>query len=141
MHITRMKPKHYKEVYLLWSNTPGMGLNAVDDSEQGIKKYIKRNPKTCFIAKDGEKIVGALLSGHDGRRGYIHHTAVDCAYRHKGIGTALVNSAIKALRNEGIQKAALVVFRDNEHGNAFWDKMSFAKRDDLFYRNRFTSEK
>ena len=136
MQIARMKPKDYKEVYSLWSKTPGVGLNDVDDSQKGIRRYIRRNPKTCFVAKDANKIVGVLLSGHDGRRGYIHHAAVDCAFRHRGVGTALVNASIDALQKEGIYKVALVVFRDNEPGNAFWEKLGFTKREDLFYRNR-----
>ena len=73
---------------------------------------------------------------HDGRRGYIYHTAVSPAYRHQGIGTALVNAALHALANEGIIKVALVVFSRNDAGNAFWERLGFTARGDLTYRNK-----
>ncbi|MCL2514070.1 MAG: GNAT family N-acetyltransferase, partial [Oscillospiraceae bacterium] len=99
-------------------------------------KYLARNPDTCFIAEKNGCIIGVILSGHDGRRGYIHHTAVAESDRRQGVGTALVNAAMSALEHEGITKAALVVFANNEKGNAFWEKQGFAARDDLIYRNR-----
>ena len=126
----------YSEVYNLWINTPGMGLNTTDDSEAGIKKYLDRNPTTCFVAEDNGGIIGVILSGHDGRRGFIHHTAVKVWERNRGIGSALVDHAMTALKNEGINKVALVVFDKNEIGNAFWEKCGFTCRDDLRYRNK-----
>jgi len=140
MQIVKMKRSDYKDVYSLWINTPGMGLNKVDDSEIGIGKYLKRNPKTCFIAKENKKVIGVILSGHDGRRGFIHHTAVDCAYRKQGIGNALVTKAIEALKKEGIHKVAFVVFKNNKLGNKFWEKQGFNIREDLVYRNKTISD-
>ena len=130
----------YSEVYNLWINTPGMGLNTTDDSEAGIKKYLDRNPTTCFVAEDNGGIIGVILSGHDGRRGFIHHTAVKVSERNRGIGSALVDHAMTALKNEGINKVALVVFDKNEIGNAFWEKRGFTCRDDLRYRNKNINE-
>ena len=135
-----MKKSNYDDVYSLWINTPGMGLNTVDDSKKGIGKYLGRNPKTCFIAKEDNKVIGVILSGHDGRRGYIHHAAVDCAYRNKSIGTALVKKAIEALKKERINKVAFVVFKNNEIGNIFWEKLGFKIREDLVYRNKVISD-
>ena len=126
----------YDKVYQLWINTPGMGLNSIDDSRAGIEKYIKRNPTTCFVAETKSKIVGVIMAGHDGRRGYIYHTAVSSVYRNQGIGKRLVDSALSALEQEGINKAALVVFERNEIGNEFWSHLGFAERDDLIYRNK-----
>jgi len=100
----------YEQVYSLWWNTPNMGLNNLDDSKDGIEKYLVRNPNTCFVAEKGGKIIGVILSGHDGRRGYIHHTAVAESEQRSGIGTTLLSAAIEALRHEGINKVALVVF-------------------------------
>ncbi len=140
MKIVKMKIKNYKDVYSLWISTPGMGLNKTDDSKKGIGKYINRNPNTCFIAKENKKVIGVILSGHDGRRGFIHHTAVDCAYRNKGIGTALVNKAIEALKKEGINKVCFVVFKNNELGNQFWENYGFKIREDLVYRNKVISD-
>ncbi len=136
MNIRIMTREDYDGVYALWASTPGMGLNTVDDSREGIEKYLRRNPTTSFIAQDGEKIVGVIMAGHDGRRGYIHHTAVLPAYRGQGLGRRLVEHAMLALDEEGIQKVALVVFSENETGNAFWEKMGFLPREDLVYRNK-----
>ena len=136
-----MKNRDYLGVYNLWISTPGMGLNNLDDSKEGIKKYLKRNPKTCFVAKENKKIIGVILSGHDGRRGYIHHTAVDIHNRNKGIGSELVRTAINALSKEGINKVAFVVFKNNEIGNKFWQRLGFTERQDLIYRNKVINEK
>ena len=114
----------------------GMGLNTIDDSREGIISYLERNPNTCFVSEHDRTITGAILAGHDGRRGYIYHTAVSPAYRHQGIGTALVNAALHALANEGIIKVALVVFSRNDAGNAFWERLGFTARGDLTYRNK-----
>ena len=136
INIRVMTIDDYDEVYQLWINTPGMGLNSRDDSKEGIEKYIKRNPTTCFVAETESKIVGVIMAGHDGRRGYIYHTAVSSDYRNQGIGKRLVNSALSALDQEGINKAALVVFERNEIGNEFWSYIGFTERDDLIYRNK-----
>lgn len=129
----------YPEVHSLWLGTKGMGLNSVDDSEAGIRRFLERNPSTCFVAREGGRVVGAILGGHDGRRGYIYHAAVAGSERRKGTGRALVDRVVEALREEGIVKAALVVFRTNEPGNRFWDEIGFPERTDLVYRNRTIS--
>ena len=140
MEVRKMSIDDYEEIYDLWMSTPGMGLNNIDDSKAGIEKYLKRNPTTCFVAVTCNKIVGVILSGHDGRRGYIHHTAVSIADRNKGIGSALLGSALKALQDEGINKVALVVFESNEIGNKFWENKGFYIRTDLNYRNKALAE-
>lgn len=126
----------YQGIYDLWIHTPGMGLNTTDDSEEGIARYIDRNPNTSFVAVDQEKIVGVIIAGHDGRRGFIYHTAVLPEYRGQHIGKELVDHAMAALEKEGIHKAALVAFARNEIGNGFWEKLGFTSREDLVYRNK-----
>ncbi len=126
----------YDAVYNLWINTPGMGLNSVDDSRGGIEKFLKRNPDTCFVAVDNEKIVGIIMAGNDGRRGYIYHTAVIPEFRGKHVAKNLVEKVLVALENEGITKVALVVFKGNQAGNGFWEKIGFTVREDLIYRNK-----
>jgi ribosomal protein S18 acetylase RimI-like enzyme len=126
----------YDAVYALWLAAPGVGLNSTDDSREGIEAYLRRNPNTCFVAVSGGALAGVILCGHDGRRGYIHHTAVALSERGRGIGRALVEKALDALRDEGISKAALVCFKGNDTGNAFWEALGFGRRDDLAYRNR-----
>jgi len=135
MEIVEMKISNYEDIFILWTSTPGMGLRNLDDSKEGIDKFLRRNPTTNFIAEEDGEIVGSILCGHDGRRGYIYHTAVDMRYRGKGVGKNLVNSVINALKREGINKAALVVFTNNEVGNGFWRSMGWEKREDLNYYN------
>lgn len=134
--IRQMSINDYTAVYDLWIHTPGMGLNNVDDTKEGIERYLKRNPTTCFVAEEKGKIIGVIMSGHDGRRGFIHHTTVHQEYRKQGLGKQLVDAAMEALDKEGIQKVALVAFSRNELGNAFWEKVGFTVREDLVYRNK-----
>lgn len=84
-NIRVMTIDDYEDVYDLWIHTPGMGLNSTDDSREGIQKYLKRNPTTSFVAEEQGKIIGVIMAGHDGRRGYIHHTAILPDYRCQGI--------------------------------------------------------
>lgn len=130
----------YDAVYALWLSCRGMGLNDLDDSREGIECFLNRNPDTCFVAEYGGKIVGVIIAGNDGRRGYVYHTAVDPEYRRKGIAKALVNAALEVLHNLGINKTALVVFERNIDGNAFWESIGFTSRDDLVYRNKALTE-
>ncbi|MCL2030010.1 MAG: GNAT family N-acetyltransferase [Oscillospiraceae bacterium] len=134
--IRTMTTGDYEAVYRLWRDTPGMGLNTLDDSAEGVARYLARNPGTCFVAERNGEIVGVILSGHDGRRGFIYHAAVRVSERGKGVGGALVDRAVDALKQEGIHKAALVAYGTNETGNAFWEKRGFTRRADLVYRNR-----
>ena len=136
MEIRQLRIEDYDALYELWLSCPGMGLNDVDDSREGIARYLARNPNTCFAAWEDGRIIGAILCGHDGRRGYISHTAVLPALQRRGTGRALVAAALDALKREHISKVNLVAFQRNERGNAFWEKMGFTTRPDLVYRNR-----
>ena len=136
MLIRLMTIEDYNDVYRLWCNTQGMGLNTADDSRAGIEAYLSRNPNTCFVSEVEQGIAGAILAGHDGRRGFIYHLSVSAEHRGKKIGSALVERAMAALEQEGIRKVALVVFDRNEAGNAFWERLGFTKREDLIYRNK-----
>lgn len=130
----------YDRVYALWMSCKNMGFNDLDDSREGIGRYLDRNPNTSFVAEADGELAGVILAGHDGRRGFIHHMAVAEARRGRGVGAALVNRALEALRAEGIHKVALVAFKYNEAGNAFWKKQGFATREDLNYRNLALTE-
>ncbi|MDO5344796.1 MAG: GNAT family N-acetyltransferase [Lachnospiraceae bacterium] len=140
MEIRCMTIADYDQVHMLWTHTPGMGLNQLDDSREGIEKYLKRNQGTCFVAEENGRIIGGILSGHDGRRGFIYHTAVLEAYRKQGIGKKLVEEAMNALEKEGIHKVALVAFKQNQAGNDFWEEIGFEERRDLVYRNKVIHE-
>jgi len=136
MNVRKMTIEDYESVYGLWLSCKGMGLNTVDDSRDGIDRFLRRNPDTCFVAEKDGKIVGAIITGNDGRRGYIYHTAVSPDQRRQGIASKLVDAAMSALEEIGIAKAALVVFDRNADGNVFWEKSGFTVREDLVYRNK-----
>lgn len=136
MTIRAMTISDYDAVYALWLSCKGMGLNNLDDSRDGIERFLNRNPETCFVAEKDETVVGVIIAGNDGRRGYIYHTAVNPDYRRQGIAKRLVDAALEALKKLGINKAALVVFDRNSDGNSFWENAGFTVRDDLIYRNK-----
>lgn len=149
MNIRLMSITDYDAVFALWNACVGVGLNELDDSKEGIDKFLKRNPTTCFVAEEDGSIIGVIMAGNDGRRGYIYHTAVNPDCRGRRIGAALVDTAIDALKKEGINKTALkeginktalVVFNTNDGGNAFWERLGFTERVDLIYRNRVIAE-
>lgn len=129
----------YDSLIELW-NSVGMSkraLNPVDDSREGIERYLKRNPTTCFKAVNEEgKLLGVILSGHDGRRGIVHHLCINPQVQRCGMGSELVRAAEIALKEEGIQKIFILVFNDNENGNAFWEKQGYSLRTNLNYRNK-----
>ena len=136
MEIRVMTPSDYDGVWDLWMSCKNMGFNNLDDSREGIEKFLIRNPRTSFVAMDGETLAGIILSGQDGRRGYIYHMSVREEYRRQGIGGKLVDRCLEALKAEGINKVALLVFNRNEAGNAFWEAQGFRAREDVRYRNR-----
>lgn len=129
----------YEAAYDLWIKC-GNGLNDKDDSREGIAKYLDRNPNTSYVAVLDDQVVGVILCGHDGRRGIIQHACVWPDHRRMGIGRKLVDLALEALKNEGINKVLLVAFKKNEGGNAFWESEGFTLREDLNYRNKALTE-
>nr|MDA3808986.1 N-acetyltransferase [Spirochaetaceae bacterium] len=134
--INTMTISDYDEVYGLWTKTSGIGLRSLDDSKEGIDKFLKRNPETNFVYRINDDIVGVILCGHDGRRGYIYHAAVDSSFRNQGIGKQLLDSVISSLEKEGIKKVALVAYIKNTVGNEFWKSSGFVNREDLTYRDK-----
>jgi N-acetylglutamate synthase len=140
VNIRKMIITDYEEAYQLWAETAGMGLRTLDDSELGINRFLKRNPETNFTCRVDNRLCGVILCGHDGRRAYIYHTAVHEDFRNQGIGHRLVETVLTSLENEGIKKVGLVVYKNNESGNRFWESIDFTERDDLNYRNRIIDE-
>ena len=140
MMIRTMSTDDYDAVYTLWMSCKNMGFNNLDDSREGINRFLLRNPNTVFVAVDADALVGVILAGHDGRRGYIYHMAVAEAYRRQGIAEELLKHSLKALEAEGIYKVALLVFNRNDIGNAFWEKQGLTVRKDITYRNKALAE-
>ena len=128
--ITTFKIDSYRDVLSLWQQCEGVGLSDAD-ARDNILAYLNRNPGMSFIAATDGKVVGAILAGHDGRRGYIHHLAVHPSCRRQGFGRQLVDRAISVLRSTGIQKVHIFIFNTNTDGIAFWKSVGWIPRNDI----------
>lgn len=131
--VRQMKEEDYDKVHALWMGIHGFGIRSMDDSMENVCRFLRRNPTTSIVACAGEKMIGSILCGHDGRRGSFYHVCVDEAYRKHGIGKAMVEMAVQALTAEGINKVTLIAFDDNEVGNKFWKDMGWTFRNDVNY--------
>lgn len=131
--IRVMTIEDYDEIFALWMKIKGFGIRSVDDSREGIDRFLRRNPTTSIVAVEDGKIVGSILCGHDGRRGCFYHVCVDPDYRIRGIGRTMVVKAMEALKEEEINKVCLIAFAENDIGNAFWNEIGWTKRLDLNY--------
>ena len=120
----------YDKVYDLWKSSEGIGLSDAD-SKESISRFLERNPGLSYTAWDGDQLVGAVLCGHDGRRGYIHHLAVKQSHRRQGIGKSMVGRCMFSLLRLGIGKCHLFVFGENENAIAFWNKVGWTERVEL----------
>ena len=132
-HSTLIAPfeiEAYDEVYALWQRCEGVGLSGADRRDN-IAAYLTRNPGMSLTAWIGNNLVGAILCGHDGRRGYIHHLAVDEVYRRQGIGQQLVDRSLGILQEAGIQKCHLFIFHKNQAGIYFWQSGGWTLREDI----------
>jgi len=134
--IAKVRPmtiEDYENVYALWNSIPGFAIRSIDDSKEGVERFLKRNPDTSVVAVKDSKVVGAILCGNDGRRGCFYHVCVDKDYRRHGIGKDMVVHCMNALKKEGINKVSLIAFTKNDVGNAFWKSIGWTKREDLNY--------
>ena len=131
--IRPMTTEDYDGVFTLWNSIKGFAIRSIDDSREGVEVFLKRNPGISVVADCGGKIVGAILCGHDGRRGCLYHVCVHADYRRHGIGKDMVVHCMEELHKEHINKVSLIAFTKNDVGNAFWKSMSWTKREDLNY--------
>lgn len=131
--IRAMEPSDFTQVHALWMQIQGFGIGSVEDSKEGVEKFLKRNPGCSVVAIREGKVVGAILCGHDGRRGFLYHVCVHPNWRKQGIGKKMVVFAMEALNREKINKVSLVSRTKNDVGNAFWKEIGWTMRDDLHY--------
>ena len=134
--IESMDIRNYPEIINLWKNSVGVGLSGNDESRASIKRFLEKNPRTCFVVKYEGKIIGTIMAGNDGRRAHIYHLMVKPEHRKNGIGRMLLEKTEKSLKKEGIRKIMLVVFKENKTGNRFWEKTGYKTRKDLNYRDK-----
>ena len=138
--IAEMTPADCDEVLSLWRRTEGVGLNE-GDTREGITRYLGRNPGLSHVARPDARIVAAVLCGHDGRRGYLHHLAVEPEFRGQGLGSAIVETCLARLASVGIEKCNLFVYTDNEQGARFWIRNGWTERTDLKVLSTLTANR
>ena len=131
--IREMKPEDFQGVHDLWMTIKGFGIRSVDDSKEGVERFLQRNPGLSVVAEEDGMIVGCILCGHDGRRGCLYHVCVREGYRMRGIGKSMVVHCMERLKTEKINKVSLIAFTKNDIGNAFWKEIGWTKREDLNY--------
>lgn len=131
--IRTMTIEDYEGVKELWMTIKGFAIRSLDDSREGVERFLKRNPTTSVVAVEDGRVVGAILCGHDGRRGCLYHVCVAEDCRMHGIGKAMVVHCMEALKAEHINKVSLIAFTANDIGNAFWRQIGWTKREDLNY--------
>lgn len=129
--IKEMKIEDYDEIFAMWQVTSKRALSKSDDKDE-INRYLNRNKGMSQVAVIDGKIVGTVLAGHDGRRGFIHHMAVLPDYRRQGIARAMAQTAINKIKQDGIDKTHIFTYKDNNLGQAFWGSLGFVRRDDIY---------
>ena len=139
--VRSMQIEDYDQVYALWMTIHGFSIRTIDDSREGVERFLERNPGISVVAEMDGRVVGAILCGHDGRRGCLYHVCVHEAYRMHGIGRAMVVHCMNALQQEGINKVSLIAFTKNDIGNAFWKQIGWTKREDLNYYDFVLNQK
>lgn len=125
MHIT-----DYDHVIALMRATPGVSIRDAD-SREATERYLARNPDLSFVAEHNGQLIGCVLCGHDGRRGYLQHLIVLPEYRRQGIANALVSSCLSQLAQIGIHKTHIDVFRTNELAQNYWESQGWQLRTDI----------
>lgn len=123
----------------LWNKTSGVVVREYDDSPEGITRFLSHNPDTSLVLDLDGEIVGTLLCGNDGRRGFLYHFVVREDLRGCGLGKRLLQTAYSRLREYGIAKGGVVVLTDNTSGVQFWEYNGWLRRDDLHYFDFFLS--
>jgi len=130
IEILPMAVDDLEAVAVVWNATEGVGMNESDGPEQ-LRGFLDRNPGLSLIARDGSRLVGAVLCGHDGRRGFLYHLAVLTDYRKRGLGRAMVDRCLKSLSMLGLLRCNILIYVDNHSGEQFWKKAGWYDRSEL----------
>ncbi len=136
--IRPMASEDCEEALSLWESFEGIGLSGADTCEN-IAAFLTKNPGLSLVAETGGRIVGTLLCGDDGRRGYLYHLAVAGDYRRRGVARELVRQCVGRLRARGIQKCHAYVYTENEDAFLFWESIGWTRRKELVVVSRDTA--
>jgi N-acetylglutamate synthase len=129
--IRAMTKEDLPFVLHLWRTTDGLTLSEDVDSPEALNEFVSRNQAHCFVIEHGKRIIGAIIGGTDGRRGYLYHLAVAQDQRKKGYGRALAESCAKSFEQIGILKCHAMVRSDNPEGRGFWEHLGWQRREDV----------
>ncbi|MDP2966699.1 MAG: GNAT family N-acetyltransferase [Pelolinea sp.] len=133
--IRKMETGDYSGALSLWQSLPGLGLSGAD-KEDAIFRFLEKNPETCFVAQDAEKIIGTVLGGSDSRRGYLYHLSVHKDYQRLGLGRQISEKCLAALKAQGLQKCHIFVIGNNLEGLKFWEKLGWLLRNDILVMSK-----
>ncbi len=130
--LRAFRPDDYPAAYALWARTPGIGLSPHADSRAAIEAFLRHNPGLSFVLETEQgELVGTILGGFDGRRGYIHHLAVAVEHQGRGLGRVLVQRCLEAFAQRGLEKVHALVYAANRRGQGFWQHLGWRRREDL----------
>ncbi len=134
--LREFKIEDHDRAFALWQTIHGFGIRSIDDSFEGVRMFLERNPGCSVVAEhvmpDGEKeIIGTILCGHDGRRASFYHVCVHEDYRRHGIGKQMVVWCMETLKKLKVNKISLIAFKENKLGNSFWHGEGWDQRDDI----------
>jgi putative acetyltransferase len=130
LEIVPMAGEDLAAVTALWNDTEGVGMNESDDPQQ-LRAFLARNPGLSLVARDGSRLIGAVLCGHDGRRGFLYHLAVLPEYRKRGVGRAIVDQCLDRLGALGLLRCNILMYVDNHTGEQFWKRGGWYDRSEL----------
>lgn len=130
MTIDELRLEDYEDAYRLWEGAEGIGLSSAD-SREAIGSYLARNPGLSSAAREDGRLVGAVLAGHDGRRGFLHHLVVAADQRGRGTGRALVERSLARLAAAGMAKCHIFLMKENDRGRGFWLATGWQERSDI----------
>jgi len=135
VEIRIMNSGDYSGAINLWQSLPGLGLSSADEFT-AIEHFLNKNPETCFVALDESKLIGTVLGGNDGRRGYLYHLAVHTDYQKIGLGRQLSEKCLASLRSQGLKKCHIFVISSNTKGLHFWERIGWLLRKDILVMSK-----
>ncbi len=130
MKLSRLGPKDFGNALSFWRHAHGMGTSGVE-TEEMLASFLKRNPGLSFKITDRDEIVGTVLCGHDGRRGYLHHLAIRSGYSNHKIGKSLIDRSLRGLEQIGISRCHIFISASNKDGHEFWKSINWDEQGDL----------
>jgi ribosomal protein S18 acetylase RimI-like enzyme len=123
-------PDDYSKVIGIWEKIEKGVRVGVSDAPNEIEKKLQRDPELFLVAEKNGELIGTIIGGFDGRRGFIYHVAVVASYRGQGIGSRLMMEVENRLRAKGCIRCHLLVNNDNMEARSFYENHGWKALDD-----------